>query len=69
MEKRGDLENPKSWPRFILRVDSHMSSFLTTGKRTRLAILSSALKVWILLKVSFKSFSQKLCIDEVVSDY
>lgn len=52
MEKRGDLENPKSWPRFILRVDSHMSSFLTTGKRTRLAILSSALKVWILLKVA-----------------
>lgn len=51
MEKRGDLENPKSWPRFILRVDSHMSSFLTTGKRTRLAILSSSLKVWILLKV------------------
>ncbi|XP_020886465.1 ribonuclease E/G-like protein, chloroplastic isoform X3 [Arabidopsis lyrata subsp. lyrata] len=52
MEKRGDLENPKSWPRFILRVDSHMSSFLTTGKRTRLAILSSSLKVWILLKVA-----------------
>ncbi|CAN8258153.1 unnamed protein product [Cochlearia groenlandica] len=52
MENRGDLENPKSWPRFILRVDSHMSSFLTTGKRTRLAILSSSLKVWILLKVS-----------------
>lgn len=52
MENRGDLENPKSWPRFILRVDSHMSSFLTTGKRTRLAILSSALKVWILLKVA-----------------
>ncbi|KAJ0230036.1 Ribonuclease E/G-like protein [Hirschfeldia incana] len=52
MEKRGDLENPKSWPRFILRVDSHMSSFLTTGKRTKLAILSSALKVWILLKVA-----------------
>uniref|UniRef100_A0A1J3DIT9 Ribonuclease E/G-like protein, chloroplastic n=1 Tax=Noccaea caerulescens TaxID=107243 RepID=A0A1J3DIT9_NOCCA len=52
MEKRGDLENPKSWPRFILRVDSQMSSFLTTGKRTRLAILSSSLKVWILLKVA-----------------
>ncbi|KAL1192024.1 Ribonuclease E/G-like protein [Cardamine amara subsp. amara] len=52
MEKRGDLENPKSWPRFILRVDSHMSTFLTTGKRTRLAILSSSLKVWILLKVA-----------------
>lgn len=52
MEKRGDLENPKSWPRFILRVDCHMSTFLTTGKRTRLAILSSSLKVWILLKVS-----------------
>ncbi|CAH2052514.1 unnamed protein product [Thlaspi arvense] len=52
MDKRDDLENPKSWPRFILRVDSHMSSFLTTGKRTRLAILSSSLKVWILLKVA-----------------
>ncbi|KAM7265492.1 hypothetical protein ACFE04_003175 [Oxalis oulophora] len=38
-------ENPKSWPRFILRVDNHMCEYLTSGKRTRLAILSSSLKV------------------------
>ncbi|KAK4368182.1 hypothetical protein RND71_011974 [Anisodus tanguticus] len=29
-----------------------MSNYLTSGKRTRLAILSSSLKVWLLLKVA-----------------
>ncbi|KAE8675190.1 Ribonuclease E/G-like protein [Hibiscus syriacus] len=52
MKQRANPENPKSWPRFILRVDQHMCNYLTSGKRTRLAILSSSLKVWILLKVS-----------------
>lgn len=51
MEQKTDPENPKSWPRFILRVDRHMCNYLTSGKRTRLAVLSSSLKVWILLKV------------------
>ncbi|XP_010252827.1 PREDICTED: ribonuclease E/G-like protein, chloroplastic isoform X2 [Nelumbo nucifera] len=51
-DKKADLENPKSWPRFVLRVDRYMCNYLTSGKRTRLAILSSSLKVWILLKVA-----------------
>ncbi|KAG8388459.1 hypothetical protein BUALT_Bualt02G0128000 [Buddleja alternifolia] len=51
MDQKADPENPKSWPRFILRVDRHMCNYLTSGKRTRLAVLSSSLKVWILLKV------------------
>lgn len=52
MEQKADPENPKSWPRFILRVDHHMCNYLTSGKRTRLAVLSSSLKAWILLKVA-----------------
>lgn len=51
MDQKADHENPKTWPRFILRVDHHMCNYLTSGKRTRLAVLSSSLKVWILLKV------------------
>lgn len=53
MDQKADPENPKSWPRFILRVDRHMCNYLTSGKRTRLAVLSSSLKVWILLKVRY----------------
>ncbi|KAM3286529.1 ribonuclease E/G-like protein, chloroplastic isoform X1 [Capsicum chacoense] len=52
LDLKADPENPKSWPRFILRVDQYMSNYLTSGKRTRLAILSSSLKVWLLLKVA-----------------
>ncbi|XP_022968940.1 ribonuclease E/G-like protein, chloroplastic isoform X1 [Cucurbita maxima] len=52
MKQKTDPENPKSWPKFILRVDHHMCDYLTSGKRTRLAILSSSLKVWIILKVA-----------------
>ncbi|KAF5482648.1 hypothetical protein F2P56_003200 [Juglans regia] len=52
MDHKADSEKPKSWPKFILRVDHHMCNYLTSGKRTRLAILSSSLKVWILLKVA-----------------
>lgn len=51
MDRKADPENPKSWSKFILRVDHHMCDYLTSGKRTKLAILSSSLKVWILLKV------------------
>ncbi|CBI28473.3 unnamed protein product, partial [Vitis vinifera] len=51
-EEKADPENPNSWPRFILMVDRFMCNYLTSGKRTRLAILSSSLKVWILLKVA-----------------
>ncbi|KAI3964794.1 hypothetical protein MKW92_049274 [Papaver armeniacum] len=49
---KANLENPKSWPRFVLMVDRYMCNYLTSGKRTRLALLSSSLKVWLLLKVA-----------------
>lgn len=52
MDRKADPEKPKSWPKFILRVDHHMCEYLTSGKKTRLATLSSSLKVWILLKVA-----------------
>ncbi|KAG1364302.1 hypothetical protein COCNU_11G011290 [Cocos nucifera] len=55
--QRPDPENPKSWPRFVLRVDRYMCNYLTSGKRTKLAVLSSSLKVWILLKVA-RGFSR-----------
>ncbi|XP_026658518.2 ribonuclease E/G-like protein, chloroplastic isoform X2 [Phoenix dactylifera] len=55
--QRPDHENPKSWPRFVLRVDRYMCNYLTSGKRTKLAVLSSSLKVWILLKVA-RGFSR-----------
>lgn len=51
MDQKADPGNPKSWPRFILRVDRYMCTYLTSGKRTRIAILTSSLKVWVLLKV------------------
>lgn len=57
LDKKADPEDPKSWPRFILRVDNYMCNYLTGGKRARLAILSSSLKVWILLKVA-RGFSR-----------
>ncbi|MCL7023094.1 hypothetical protein MKW94_007837 [Papaver nudicaule] len=49
---KANLENPKSWPRFVLMVDRYMCNYLTSGKRSRLALLSSSLKVWLLLKVA-----------------
>ncbi|XP_014504429.1 ribonuclease E/G-like protein, chloroplastic [Vigna radiata var. radiata] len=52
MDHKPDPEKPKSWPKFILRVDHRMCEYLTSGKKTRLATLSSYLKVWILLKVA-----------------
>ncbi|KAL3655452.1 hypothetical protein CASFOL_001238 [Castilleja foliolosa] len=68
MDQKADPENPKTWPRFIIRVDRHMCNHLTSGKRTRLAVLSSSLKVWILLKVarglSRGAFELKLLTDE-----
>ncbi|XP_020267134.1 ribonuclease E/G-like protein, chloroplastic isoform X1 [Asparagus officinalis] len=57
LDKKPDPENAKSWPRFVLRVDRHMCNYLTSGKRTKLAVLSSSLKVWILLKVA-RGFSR-----------
>ncbi|CAL9107737.1 unnamed protein product [Musa acuminata var. zebrina] len=50
--QKPDPDNAKSWPRFVLRVDRYMCNYLTSGKRTKLAVLSSCLKVWILLKVA-----------------
>lgn len=55
--QKPDPGNAKSWPRFILRVDRHMCNYFTSGKRTKLARLSSSLKVWILLKVA-RGFSR-----------
>ncbi|KAK7385490.1 hypothetical protein VNO78_31212 [Psophocarpus tetragonolobus] len=52
MDHKADPEKPKTWPKFILRVDHYMCEYLTAGKKTRLATLSSSLKVWILLKVA-----------------
>ncbi|KAK6922530.1 RNA-binding protein AU-1/Ribonuclease E/G, partial [Dillenia turbinata] len=72
MDRKADAENPNSWPRFILRVDRYMCTYLTSGKRTRLAILSSSLKVWILLKVArgFNrgAFEVKLVTDGNMND-
>lgn len=59
--QKSDPEKPKSWPRFVLRVDHEMCSYLTSGKKTKLGLLSSSLKVWILLKVVF-CWSLFICI-------
>ncbi|CAA0808775.1 Ribonuclease E/G-like protein- chloroplastic [Striga hermonthica] len=56
-EQKSEPENPKTWPRFVLRVNGDMCKYMTTGRRTRLAVLSSSLKVWILLKVA-RGFSR-----------
>ncbi|KAK4771122.1 hypothetical protein SAY87_031654 [Trapa incisa] len=49
---KANPEDLKSWPRFVLRVDHHMCEYLTSGKKTRIATLSTSLKVWIPLKVA-----------------
>ncbi|XP_077214562.1 RNAse E/G-like protein [Tasmannia lanceolata] len=51
-KQKANPDNAKSWPRFVLRVDRHMCNYITSGKRTKLAVLCSSLKVWILLKVA-----------------
>ncbi|GJZ45404.1 ribonuclease E/G-like protein, chloroplastic isoform X1 [Tanacetum coccineum] len=50
--ERPDPGKPETWPKFVLMVDRYMGTYLTSGKKTRLAILSSSLRVWILLKVA-----------------
>lgn len=57
--QKSSPENAKSWPKFVLRVDRYMCNYLTSGKRTKLAVLCSSLKVWLLLKVHLIS---ALCI-------
>ncbi|CAN6479712.1 unnamed protein product [Victoria cruziana] len=52
MNEKPNTENVKSWPKFVLRVDRYMCNYLTSGRKTKLAFLSSSLKVWILLKVA-----------------
>nr|GMC91394.1 ribonuclease E/G-like protein, chloroplastic isoform X1 [Ipomoea batatas]GMC96879.1 ribonuclease E/G-like protein, chloroplastic isoform X1 [Ipomoea batatas] len=52
MDQKSDPRDPNSWPRFILMVDQYMSDYLTKGKKSKLAVLSSSLKVWIVLKVA-----------------
>lgn len=72
MDQKADPGNPKSWPRLLLRVDSYMCDYLTSGKKTRLATLSSSLKVWILLKVARNftrgAFEVKLFVDDKAID-
>ncbi|KAL5981925.1 hypothetical protein ACLOJK_015992 [Asimina triloba] len=73
LDQKADPENAKSWPKFMLRVDRFMCNYLTSGKRTKLAVLSSSLKVWILLKVARGfvrgTFEVKsLTDDELISD-
>jgi len=55
--RKSNPEKPKSWPRFVLRVDHEMCTYLTSGKKTKLGLLSSSLKVWILLKIA-RGFSR-----------
>ncbi|KAI7745922.1 hypothetical protein M8C21_005550 [Ambrosia artemisiifolia] len=43
--EKPDPGKPDTWPKFVLMVDRYMGSYLTSGKRTRLAILSSSLRV------------------------
>ncbi|KAL6894920.1 hypothetical protein ACP4OV_007540 [Aristida adscensionis] len=50
--RKSDPGRPKSWPRLVLRVDHEMCTYLTSGKKTKLGVLSSSLKVWILLKIA-----------------
>lgn len=69
MDKKPDAENSASWPRFILRVDRFMCNYLTSGKRTKLAFLSSSLKVWILLKVSQPSSRYIFVQSELMMPY
>ncbi|KAH9610399.1 hypothetical protein KSS87_018867 [Heliosperma pusillum] len=68
MDQKANLESPKSWPRLVLRVDTYMCDYLTSGKRTKIATLSSSLKVWILLKVARNftrgAFELKLVADD-----
>ncbi|CAH9094809.1 unnamed protein product [Cuscuta epithymum] len=52
MDEKADPEDPNSWPRFILMVDQYMCNYLTEGKKTKLAVLSTSLKVWIVIKVA-----------------
>ncbi|PIA58643.1 hypothetical protein AQUCO_00500530v1 [Aquilegia coerulea] len=72
-DQKADPGNPKSWLKFILKVDRHMCNYLTSGKRTRLGLLSSSLKVWILLKVargfSRGAFEVKPFMDDKVNNY
>ncbi|KAJ4755127.1 Ribonuclease E/G-like protein [Rhynchospora pubera] len=48
---RPDPEDPKTWPKFRLRVDEHMNYYLTCGNSTKLAVLNVSLNVRISLKL------------------
>lgn len=50
--QKANVTDGKSWPRIFLRVDPIMSDHLTSGKKSRIALLSSSLKVWIVLKAT-----------------
>lgn len=47
-----NVSDGKSWPHIFLRVDPTMSDYLTSGKKSRIALLSSSLKVMIVLKAT-----------------
>ncbi|KAJ3698275.1 hypothetical protein LUZ61_001980 [Rhynchospora tenuis] len=48
---RPDPEDPKTWPKFTLRVDEHMNYYLTSGNSTKLAVLNVSLNVRVSLKL------------------
>lgn len=49
----GEVEDQK-WPQVVLRVDTSMFEYLRSWKSKRITQLSSALKVWIILKVAME---------------
>jgi hypothetical protein len=53
---KANVTDGKSWPRIFLRADPIMSDYLTSGKKSRIALLSSSLKVMIVLKVNSDHF-------------
>ncbi|VFQ93493.1 unnamed protein product [Cuscuta campestris] len=57
MNEKANPEDPVSWPRFILMVDQYMYNYLTQGRKTKLDILSSSLKVWVVPKVCVINFT------------
>ncbi|CAK8537720.1 unnamed protein product [Lathyrus sativus] len=67
MDQKGEYQNPKSWPKFLLRVDQSMCEYLTSGKRTKLGYLMSSLKVWVDLKVD-RRFTRGSCEIETYTD-
>ncbi|KAJ3693195.1 hypothetical protein LUZ60_008675 [Juncus effusus] len=50
--KKPDPKSPKTWPKFSVRVDEHMKSYLTSFNGTKLALLSISLNVRISIETA-----------------